>query len=139
MAVALTVSRWYGLVILTAVFNWFVLLWQMIQVGKARKQHKVNYPILYESKEPSQFNCVQRAHQNSLEWNASFLAFLFIAGLSTPISSTVAGTVYNIGRIYYALGYYTGNAHKGLWGLYGLFYLCIASLYTAYVLLRQQL
>lgn len=130
---------WYGLVVITAVLNWFVLLWQALRVAKARKNHAVSYPVLYENKEPSDFNCVQRAHQNSLEWNPAFLAFLFIAGLSTPITATVAGTVYNTGRIYYALGYYTGNPHKGLWGLFGLFYLCFASLFTAYVLLRDQM
>lgn len=28
----------------------------------------------------------------------------------------MAGTVYNVGRVFYAKGYYTGNPHKGLWG-----------------------
>lgn len=136
---ALEVSPYYGFVILTAVFNWFVLMWQAFKLAKARKQYEVPYPTMYENKYPSQFNCVQRAHQNSLEWNPPFLAFLFIAGLSAPIASTVAGVVYNIGRIYYARGYYEGNPHKGLWGLYGLFFLCFASVYTAYKIVRQTL
>lgn len=42
--------------------------------------------------------------------------FLLIGGLSLPLSSAVAGTVYNVGRVFYAKGYYTGNPHKGLWG-----------------------
>lgn len=133
----LEVSRSYGLVILTAVFNWFVLLWQMGHLAKARKQFDVPYPTMYENKHPSQFNCVQRAHQNSLEWNPPFLAFLLIGGLSAPIASTIAGSVYNIGRIFYARGYYQGNPHKGLWGLYGLFFLCFTAVYTAFKILSQ--
>lgn len=132
-----TLSRWYGGVILAAVFNFAVLFWQMFKVGKARKQYEVKYPTLYENKYPSDFNCIQRAHQNSLEWNPAFLVFLFIAGLSTPITSTMAGFVYNIGRIYHALGYYQGNPHKGLWGLFALFYLCFASVYTAFQIIKS--
>lgn len=131
----LSVSRWYCGVILSAVFNWFVLMWQALKVAQARKEHDVKYPTLYENKFPSQFNCVQRAHQNSLEWSPAFLAFLFVGGMSSPVTSTIAGMLYNVGRIYYALGYYEGNPHKGLWGLYGLFYLCFASVYTAFQIL----
>lgn len=42
--------------------------------------------------------------------------FLFIGGLSLPLSCAAAGTVYNVGRYFYAKGYYGGNPHKGLWG-----------------------
>lgn len=42
--------------------------------------------------------------------------FLLLGGLSLPLSSAVAGTVYNVGRVSFAKGYYTGNPHKGLWG-----------------------
>nr|ARJ58926.1 microsomal glutathione s-transferase [Neopyropia yezoensis] len=122
----------YGAVILTAVVNWFVLMWMALMVGSARKEHGVKYPLLYENKVTSQFDLVQRAHQNSLEWNTSFLVFLLIGGLSLPLSCAVAGTVYNVGRVFYAKGYYSGNPHKGLWGLYGLFYLLGATVFTAY-------
>lgn len=131
----LTISKYYSGVILSVVFNWFVLMWQAFKLAKARKQYQVPYPILYENKHPSIFNCIQRAHQNSLEWNPSFLIFLLISGITSPILSTISGMVYNIGRIYYALGYYQGNPHKGLWGLYGLFILCFLCMHTAYKLI----
>lgn len=136
MAVALEFPRLYGFVILVAVQNWFVLMWQAFRLAKARKEFNVKYPTMYESKEPSTFNCVQRAHQNSLEWNPGFLAFLFTSGVTSPVLSTAAGVLYNVGRVYYAMGYYEGNPHKGLWGLYGLFYLVGGACYTAFKILR---
>lgn len=42
--------------------------------------------------------------------------FLLLGGLSLPLSCAAAGTVYNVGRYYYAKGYYAGNPHRGLWG-----------------------
>lgn len=129
--VVLDIPRAYSLVIFTAIANWFVLMWQAMKVAKARKQYNVKYPTLYENKDPSDFNCIQRAHQNSLEWNPAFLSFLLLGGLSGPIVASVAGMIYNAGRVVYAQGYATGNPHTGLWGLYGLFYLIGATIHTA--------
>lgn len=134
---ALVLPRGYGLVILNVVLNWIVLMWQALKVGQARNQYEVKYPTLYENKKDSKFNCVQRAHQNSLEWNPGFLAFLLLGGLTTPYLSAASGLVYNIGRVYYAKGYYEGNAHKGLWGFYGLFILMGCSIWTAVKCLIQ--
>lgn len=135
--ITLAIPRAYSLIILTSVINWMILFWQMIAVGKARKQYEVPYPTLYENKHPSPFNCIQRAHQASLEWNQGFIMFLFISGISTPLLSTAAGMIYNIGRVYYTKGYHKGNPHHGLWGLYGLFYLLGGSIYTAIQIIRQ--
>lgn len=134
--VSFDLPRTYGLVVLTAVMNWFILMWQALKVGTARKKFGVKYPALYENKDPSIFNCIQRAHQNSLEWNPGFLTFLFIGGLYAPITSAAAGVVYNFGRVYYAKGYYEGSPHKGLWGLYGIFYLLGATCYSAFRMIK---
>lgn len=123
--------RGFGLVLLAAVHNWLVLMWQALRVGKARKAHGVKYPMLYEAKEDSAFNYVQRAHQNSLEWNTGFLFFLVGGGVTCPVTCAAAGILYNQGRVVYAKGYYMGNPHTGLWGLYGLFWLIGATCYTA--------
>lgn len=128
--------RYYSLVILNVVLNWVILMWQALKVGTARGKYNVKYPTLYENKGDSTFNCVQRAHQNSLEWNPGFLVFLLLGGLSCPLTSAVAALVYNVGRVYYALGYYKGNPHKGMWGFYGLFVLIGCTIWTAIAVLR---
>lgn len=132
----LIVPRAYGLVILNVVMNWMILMWMALMVGKARSKYGVKYPTLYEAGDkPSMFNCIQRAHQNSLEWNPSFLAFLLLGGVSCPYTCACAGLLYNAGRVAYARGYYETNPHKGLWGLYGLFVCLLCTCITAYRIL----
>ena len=43
------------------------------------------YPTMYSDKEPV-FNCIQRAHQNTLEVYPQWLVFQTIAGLIYPVS-----------------------------------------------------
>lgn len=62
---------------------------------------------------------------------------LLLGGLSSPVLSAGAALLYNQGRVAYARGYYDGSPHKGLWGLYGLFYLLGATVYTAYRLMQS--
>jgi uncharacterized MAPEG superfamily protein len=54
-----------------------------------------------DEKARSQFNCVQRAHQNSLENYPQFLAMLTLAGVKYPITAAAAGAIYLAGRIFY--------------------------------------
>lgn len=46
----------------------------------------VQYPNMYSDKEPV-FNCIQRAHQNTLEVYPQWLVFQTIAALEYPVSS----------------------------------------------------
>jgi len=102
----------YGYVVLVgAVGNTFVNMWMAINVSKARKQYKVEYPDMY-STTSKEFNCIQRAHQNTMEGEGRFLTLLFIGGLQYPKISAGLGLVYLIGRIVYAKGYYTGEPDK---------------------------
>jgi glutathione S-transferase len=138
-ALGLPLPRGFGLVLLVVVHNWLVLMWQAMKVGGARKRFGVKYPALYESdKHDSEFNRIQRVHQNSLEWNPAFLVFLLAGGASCPLVATAAGLVYNFGRVTWAKGYYAGNPHNsGLNGLYGLFILLGCTLYTAFAVLTS--
>ena len=74
------------------------------------------------------FNCVQRAHQNTLENYPIFLMLLAIGSASRPFLSGVYGTIYLLGRLAYAIGYSTGDPAKrnrgafGYIGLFGLIY-----------------
>lgn len=106
----------YGYVVLVGcVGNTFVNMWMAINVGRARKRFDIPYPEMYSSNK--EFNCIQRAHQNTLENEARFLLMLFVGGLQYPRLSAAAGAVYLISRVAYALGYYTGDPKNIKWGV----------------------
>jgi glutathione S-transferase len=104
-------------------------------VIKARKQFKVKYPNLYAAPTDSadtdafKFNCAQRAHQNCLENQPTFLAHMIVAGLRYPYSASIAGAIYLVGKYLYVVGYKTGDpkkrmngtvAYLGTFGLVGM-------------------
>ena len=92
-AKALVVPDGYGAVMTTAAFSAGMVQWAAIQVAIARKKYGVKYPKMYEGTEDSVFDCVQRAHQNTLEYLPSFLALLMLNGLAAPYTSAAAGMV----------------------------------------------
>ena len=105
------------------------------------------------SKDSAIFNCIQRAHQNTLENLPQFFFLLTIGmalhdrcfktlrmfvfcpgGLSMPKLSAAAGWVWVAGRVVYALGYSTGDPAKrvrGAFGYLGLFTLLGCAIKTA--------
>jgi glutathione S-transferase len=124
----------YGYVIFTAVDSVFVNMWLARNVIKARKEFKIDYPKMY-SDDNDKFNCIQRAHQNTLELYPQFLALLFIGGLQLPKVTAAAGAFYLIGRIVYAKGYYTGDPAKrgrGMFGMLGMLVMLGTTLCTAF-------
>lgn len=106
----------FGYVVMTGVGHVFVNMWMAINVGRARKQYEVKYPQLYHSEPNHVFNCIQRAHQNTIESSSTFYFLLFSSGMQYPKISAAAGAVYLAGRIAYALGYYTGEPDKRRFG-----------------------
>lgn len=108
----------YGYVVLILSLSGFFNFWMAAQVGKARRKYNVPYPTLYasesENKEANLFNCIQRGHQNSLEWMPLFLTFMVVGGIKHPIISAALGFVYLVARFFYFTGYSSGDPQKRL-------------------------
>ncbi|KAJ7517254.1 hypothetical protein O6H91_21G015900 [Diphasiastrum complanatum] len=125
----------FGYVALTAASSVVLTQWQSIQVFLQRRKSGVKYPKMYEDVEGSIFNCYQRAHQNTLENYPAFLVLLLVSGLAYPITASIFGLVWVIGRVFYSFGYYTGdpqNRLKGAWNTFGLLGLLVTSLVFTY-------
>ncbi|RXM90518.1 Microsomal glutathione S-transferase 3 [Acipenser ruthenus] len=73
----------FAYVILTFFYSWVMLAYLAVKVGQARKKYDVKYPTMYSDKDPV-FNCIQRAHQNTLEVYPQWLIFQCISGLAYP-------------------------------------------------------
>merc|ERR1712209_346100 len=131
--VAMSLPAEYGYVISAGIGAIFMVMWKGVRVGMARKKYGVEYPDMY-SKDSKIFNCIQRAHQNTLENLPQFFFLLTTAGLSHPRLAAAGGWVWVAGRIVYALGYSTGQPEKrvqGAFGYLGLFTLLGCSIHTA--------
>lgn len=96
-----------------------------MQVGNARTKYKVYYPAMYanevDNKDAKVFNCIQRGHQNTLEFLPTFISLLLVGGLQYPRIAGALGFLYSVTRYLYFTGYSTGHA-KGRFSYGGGFY-----------------
>lgn len=126
----------FGYVVFVTIASIFMTMWQGFKVGEARKKYEVPYPRMYSDHE-DRFNCVQRAHQNTLEGYPVYLVLQILGGLFAPKISALAGIVWIAGRVAYAKGYYTGDPEKRLRGAFG--YLGLLTLLVNSILLALDL
>lgn len=118
---------WTGL---ATVFILGVYFWNMIRIGKARKEHNISAP---EMTGPGDFNRVIRVHENMLEQLIIFLPLLWLFALTyVDIYAACVGLVFGIGRIIYSLGYYEEASKRGrgfMIGFIALVVVAVGSLY----------
>lgn len=112
-----------------------------VQVAVARRKYNVAYPAMYAegtSDEANQFNCIQRAHQNMLEYLPNALACQLVMGFVFPKTAAVLGLLWALGRLVYAAGYSTGDPMKRTPGSLGAGVIYLALIggagYAGYVL-----
>ena len=136
--VQITLLPEFGYVILGIVSTFFLNFWLGFQVTKARKKHDVTYPTFYENSKP-EFNCIQRGHQNSLEYVPFLHATSLLGGLFHPTLAAAGIVVWIIGRVIYMLGYSTGSPGKRAPGfilsIVGLLLTTVSAVWTAGTLL----
>ncbi|XP_038048096.1 microsomal glutathione S-transferase 3-like [Patiria miniata] len=113
-----TLPKDYGYVILVGSASYVMVYYLAVNVSRARRKYGVEYPAMY-SDSHQLFNCVQRAHQNTLESYPPFLFFLAMSGLRFPRASAACGAVWILSRLSFARGYYSGDPKKRLRGAYG--------------------
>ena len=66
------------------------------------------YPTVYAD-EKEHKDCLQRAHQNTIEFSAGFLMSLLFGGLQNLRVAGALGIVYGLARIQYFRGYLSGD------------------------------
>ncbi|KAJ7057135.1 hypothetical protein C8F01DRAFT_1153531 [Mycena amicta] len=128
----------------------WVLIGQTYLVVRYRGPSGVTYPRLYAEKAEMEanpnahiFNCIQRAHQNTLEYLPIFYTTTLLTSLKYPIlASSLLGT-WAAARIAFTIGYATGNPNRRQNVLSVLHYpilytLLITSTYTVIQLLMAR-
>ena len=126
-----------GWVILVMVFNGLVLQYLRSNIYKAREMYGIQLPQVYATKQDTKhatiYNCYQRAHLHTLEMQAEFITFSFVASIKYPILAAFSSFLFSFSRIISANGYYTGiakNRNYGEFGYFGLLTLGACSLMT---------
>ncbi|KAG2338341.1 membrane-associated proteins in eicosanoid and glutathione metabolism [Suillus weaverae] len=113
----------YGYIPSSLITIGWVLVWQGIMVGRYRKRAGIEYPQPYAEKAEAKdstvalrFNCMQRAHQNTLESAPVVFVSTIVAGLKYPALAAAICVAYSFARIVYTIGYKSGQPKRRLCG-----------------------
>lgn len=116
----LELDRDFGWVILVIAASHLMNFYLVMNVIRARKKYGCKYPTLYmagTSKKAVAFNCVQRAHQNTLENWAGVQIMMIVNGLVNPLWAARFGGIWVAGRFLYGHGYAQGADGRRLGGV----------------------
>ncbi|KAJ7805763.1 hypothetical protein B0H14DRAFT_1587043 [Mycena olivaceomarginata] len=99
--------------------RFFLLTWQTVKVSQARRLADVEYPRLYAEKaemaaSPAavKFNCIQRAHANTLENIPQQYLMTILLGVKAPVVAASALGLWVASRVAYTSGYASGDPAK---------------------------
>eukprot|EP00292_Cryptomonas_paramecium_P024355 CAMPEP_0113719030 /NCGR_PEP_ID=MMETSP0038_2-20120614/35556_1 /TAXON_ID=2898 /ORGANISM="Cryptomonas paramecium" /LENGTH=143 /DNA_ID=CAMNT_0000647293 /DNA_START=19 /DNA_END=450 /DNA_ORIENTATION=- /assembly_acc=CAM_ASM_000170 len=109
----------YGYVFAVMGGSFFMNTYLAMNVVSARKKYNVQYPNLYappSNPNADAFNCIQRAHQNTLESYSVVMLQMFACGLVYPVTSAVCGGLWVLGRFLYGYGYSKFGAQGRMFG-----------------------
>jgi glutathione S-transferase len=100
------------LVSLVTIFSLLLFFVVTINVGRARVKYGVKPPAISGDEN---FERAVRVQQNTLEQIVLFLPALWIfANFVSPIAASILGTIWIVGRILYAWGYYQAAEKRGI-------------------------
>jgi glutathione S-transferase len=86
-------------------------IWTIYNVGRARSKFKIDAPTMDG---PVQFQSVLRVQANTLEQLVLHLPALWLCAVALDDEwAAIAGAVWVIGRIIYAVGYYKDPKRRG--------------------------
>lgn len=123
------------LVPLVVLLNVLLLIWAMVEVGRARVRYRVPPPA---TSGPVEFESRFRVQMNTTEQTLMFLPTLWLC--STYFRADVAGLVgllWILGRVVYALGYYRAPKHRTMGFAIASLAFLVLLLSGAFGLLRQ--
>uniref|UniRef100_A0A7S0X4I6 Glutathione S-transferase 3, mitochondrial n=1 Tax=Mantoniella antarctica TaxID=81844 RepID=A0A7S0X4I6_9CHLO len=115
----ITIPKEFGWCVLAVGAACFTHLYGSFKVGAARKKYNIQYPQMYAEKSDAhakEFNCAQRAHQNTLEWLSVCQVLTLVNGIVFPITAACLMGTWTVGRIMYINGYGSGNPDKRMAG-----------------------
>jgi|SRR5215218_3648866 len=107
-----------------------IVLWYMVtvfQVGRARTKYKVAAPVTVG--DPG-FERAFRVQMNELESMVAFLPSMWLyAIMGNPRNAAILGAVYVVGRVVYAVGYWSEARRRAVG-----YYIATAALVIAWLL-----
>ncbi|KAG1760362.1 hypothetical protein EDD22DRAFT_955027 [Suillus occidentalis] len=113
----------YGYIPSSLITIGWVLIWQGYMVGGYRKKAGIEYSQLYaekaglkDSTAALRLNCMQRAHQTTLEQTPVVFVSTVVAGFKYPALAAALCVAYSLTRVVYTIRYKSGKPKKRMYG-----------------------
>ncbi|KAJ6549932.1 hypothetical protein B0H19DRAFT_951646 [Mycena capillaripes] len=119
MSTTITIPAGTSYVVAALASTVFLLTAQATTVFKLRGLAGIEYPRLYANTQEMtaspaamQFNCAQRAHQNTVENIAMYYVMTAIVAIRYPVIAASALEMWVLSRIAYTIGYIKGGPNN---------------------------